>query len=395
MLKPAHELYPWEGPMPVLHLEGSPREMGRAHGEACRDWIRLTVENYWQSLQSSPLDLSRQDILDGISESKRAVVRYTDEAYLDEMRSIAEGAGLEHEDIFLAHCMFDLAIIHSDPIVQAQTFSQFERLSPQCSAFAAWGQATEGGEMICTHNNDGPRYPGQFMVMVVVRPEQGYSFMYPTTVGRAGQHSMMNSQGLVIVGTALDNGAKTRTGDIGVPLGIIFRHVVQHCDTTAQAVEVLAGLRLTTPGNFLIADRHGHVELVQAALDHRVSLKPDPHRDYLLVTNHALVEEIKPHLSLRPYPGSTHYRHHTISQDLEANYGHINEDMAKQMMSSHHDWSVQGIHPCENTPCRHHEYKGELGGTKWTCVWNLDDLSGHVSLGNPCKGNWVFAQFPG
>jgi predicted choloylglycine hydrolase len=200
---------------------------------------------------------------------------------------------------------------------------------------------------------------------------------------------MMNSQGLLVVGTCLDNGTKTRVDDLGVSLNVIFRHIAQHCATTAQAVEVFASLPLTVAGNFFFADRYRDVELVQATPHFRVSVKPDPQKDYLLVTNHALVEEIKPYLSLRPYPSSTHYRYYTMSNDLETNHGHINEDTAKEIMSSHYDWSIQDIHPCENTPCRHHEYSGEFGGTNRSCVWNVDALSGHVTLGNPCKGNWV------
>jgi len=362
--------------------------MGRKHGEACKEWIKLVVEDYWRALQSPPISIPRQDIFDGIKEIERLIVRHTDETYLDEMQGIAEGAGLEYEDIFVSNCGFDLMVARSEPAIRAEMFSRFERLSPRCASFAAWGQATEEGEIICTHNNDGPRYPSQFQVTMVFRPENGFAFISPTTVSKVGQHSMMNSQGLFVVGTGLDNGTKTKVDDLGVPLDVIFRYIAQHCSTTAQATETLASLPLTVAGNFLFADRHRNVELIQATPHFRVPVKPNPQKDYLLVTNHALVEEIKPYLSLRPY-SSTHYRYHTMSNDLEANYGHINEDTAKEMMSSHYDWSVQDIHPCENTPCRHHEYKGELGGTNRSSVWNLDAPSIHVALGNPCKGNWM------
>jgi isopenicillin-N N-acyltransferase-like protein len=260
--------------------------------------------------------MSRQDILEGIREIEGLIIRHTEEAYLDEMRGIAAGARLAYEDVFLANCGFDLMIARSDPTTRAEMFSRFERLSPQCAAFAAWGQATEGGEMICTHNNDGPRYAGQFQVTMVVRPEQGLAFISPTTVGKVGQHSMMNSHGLFVVGTGLDNGTKTRVNDLGVPLDVIFRHIAQYCATTAQAVEMLASLPLTGAGNFMFADRHRNVELIQAAPQYRVSVKPEPQTDYLLVTNHALVEEIKPYLSLRPYSSSTHYRYQTLNKGL-------------------------------------------------------------------------------
>lgn len=388
MIGPAHELYPWEGPMPTLRLEGSPREIGRNHGQACSKWISLIAEDYWQAMENPPISIPHEVILDGIKQIEALVVRHTGEAYLEEMRGIAEGAGLTYEDVFVANCGFDLMVSRSDAAVRAEMFSKFERLTTRCASFVAWGRATEGSKIICTHNNDGPRFPAQFQVIMIVKPEEGSSFISPSTVGKLGQHSMMNNQGLLVVGTALDNGTKDKVEEAGVPLDIIFRHIAQHCSSTAEAVEMLEGLPLAVAGNFVFADRSRDVELVQATPFFRASLKPDPGKDYLHVTNHALVEEVKPYLSLREL-SSTHYRYQTMDRDLEANYGHITEDVAKGIMSSHYDWSVQETHPCENSPCRHHEYKGELGGTNRCTVWDLDALTVQVALGNPCKADWV------
>jgi isopenicillin-N N-acyltransferase-like protein len=388
MIGSAHELYPWEGPMPTLQLEGSPREIGRKHGQACSRWIGLIAEDYWQAMENPPIALPHEVILDGIKQIETLIVEYTDEAYLEEMRGLAEGAGLTYEDVFVANCGFDLMVSRTDAAVRAEMFSKFERLTTRCASFVAWGRATEGARIIGTHNNDGPRFPAQFQVTMIVKPEEGFPFISASTVGKLGQHSMMNGQGLLVVGTALDNGTKEKVEEPGVPLDIIFRHIAQRCSSTAEAVETLNGLPLAVAGNFVFADRSRDVELVQATPFFRASVKPGPERDYLHVSNHALVEEIKPYLSLRDL-SSTHYRYETMGRDLESNYGHITEDVAKEIMSSHFDWSVQETHPCENSPCRHHEYKGELGGTNRCTVWDLDALTVQVALGNPCKAQWV------
>jgi isopenicillin-N N-acyltransferase-like protein len=374
--------------MPILHIAGSPRELGMRHGEECRRWIGLIAEDYWQALESPPASIPRREILEGIREIESMIVEHTDEAYLEEMRGIAEGAGLTYEDIFVANCGFDLMVSRSDAAARAEMFSKFEKLSTRCASFVAWGRATENGQIICTHNNDGPRYPAQYQVVIIARPQDGFAFISPSTVGKLGQHSMMNSQGLLVVGTALDNGTKDRVEEVGVPLDVIFRYIAQYCSTTREAVETLARLHLTVAGNFVFADRNRDVELVQATPYFSTSLRAEAEKDYLLVTNHALAEEIKPYLSLRPL-SSTHYRYETMARDLEAKYGHIDEEVARQVMSSHYDWSIGDIHPCENTPCRHHEYKGELGGTNRCSVWDLDALTAQVALGNPCKADWV------
>jgi len=374
--------------MPTLHLVGSPLEMGTKHGKECRQWIALVAQDYWEALENPPVSIPHADVLDGIREIEVLIAEHTDEAYLEEMRGIADGAGLTYEDVFVANCGFDLMVSRSDPSARAEMFSRFEKLSTRCASFVAWGGATVDGRIICTHNNDGPRYPAQYQVAIIARPEQGLAMISPSTVGKLGQHSMMNSQGLFVVGTGLDNGTKDRVQKAGVPLDVIFRYISQYCSNTREAVDTLARLPLSVAGNFVFADRNRDVELIQATPYFSASIKPVEGKDYLHVTNHALVEEIKPYLSLRPL-SSTHYRYQTMARDLEANYGYIDAAMAKQIMSSHYDWSVQDIHPCENTPCRHHEYKGELGGTNRCTVWDLDALTVQVALGNPCKADWI------
>jgi isopenicillin-N N-acyltransferase-like protein len=388
MLQPVHELYPWAGSMPALHLEGSPHQIGERHGRACGSWIRLIADYYWQVLRDPPCTIPHCDILDGIREIEALIVEYTGQAYLEEMRGIADGAGLTYDDVLVVNCAYDLMVSRSDPAVRAAQFARFERVAPRCSSFIAWGRATERAKLICTHNDDGPRYPGQFQVAKIVRPEEGLAFISPSMVGRLGQHSMMNSKGLLVVGTALDNGTKRKAEGTGLPLSVIFRFITQHCSTTAEAVRTLASFPLMVAGNFVFADPNRDVELIQATPHFSVSVGPDPQKDYLHVTNHALVEEIKPYLSLRP-TGSTHYRYQTLGMDLDAEYGHINAQVAKRIMSSHYDWSVQDTRPCENSLCRHHEYKGEWGGTNRCSVWDLDDLTLEVALGNPCRGEWL------
>lgn len=388
MLQTAHELFPWAGPMPILHLQGSPREMGERHGQECGRWIGRVAEHYWQVLQASPLAIPHREILKGIREIEALIVEHTGEAYLEEIRGIADGAGVTYDDIFVLNCAYDLMVSRGDPAVRGEKHSRFERLASGCSSFVAWGRATKGGRVIGTHNDDGPRYPGQFQVIRIVRPEEGFSFISPSMVGRLAQHSTMNSQGLLVVGTALDNGTKEHVEEAGLPLSVIFRHLSQHCSTTAEAVQTLERLPLIVAGNYLFADRSRTVELIQATPLHRVSVKPEPGDQHVHVTNHALVEEIKPYLDLRPL-GSTHYRYQTLERDIHAEYGRIDKDVAKGIMSSHYDWSAHARRPCENSPCRHHEFSGEWGGTNRCSMWDLDDLTAEVALGNPCTADWV------
>ena len=243
--------------------------------------------------------------------------------------------------------------------------------------------------MIATHNNDGPRFPEQFQVCRLVRPTQGLAFVSPTIVGRVAQHSMLNEAGLFLAGLALEAGIPERGSRHGLPLPFVFRHIIQTCSCVPDAVKTLSELPLINAGNYLFADRERRVELVQATPKRQVSVQADSKNDYFHVTNHALSEEIKPHLVLRPTDSNTYYRHASLDRLLQAKHSSIDEYVARDIMSNHYDVSVSDFKPGENSLCRHHEYHGELGGTCRSSVWNLDTGSAQIALGNPCKGNWV------
>ena len=382
-------LYPWDGPMPIVVQTGAAREMGRTLGSACRRAVTIVADHAWQVLQSSQIGLSRQEIIAEVDALCDVVADCGGEDYLEEMAGMAEGAGLEEIDLRVLNCGFDLTLIYSDTQARAQDYSRFERLTDECSSFVAWDEATVDGHIIATHNSDGPRFPAQFQVCRLVRPTQGLPFISPTIVGRVGQHSMLNGAGLFLAGLALEAGIPKNGSRHGLPLPFVFRHIIQTCATVPEAVKTLGELPLVNAGNYLFADRERRVELVQATPKRQVSRQPDPNANTFHVTNHALSEEVKPYLVMRPDPSNTHYRYASLGRLLRDEHGVIDEQKARGIMSSHYDVSVSAVNPGENSLCRHHEYQGELGGTCRSSVWNLDAGTAEIALGNPCRENWV------
>lgn len=382
-------LYPWDGPMPSVVQTGAARQMGCVLGSACRRAITTVVDHTWKVLQSDQLGLSRQDIIAEVDALCDVVADCGGEEYLKEIAGMAEGAGLEEIDLRVLNCGFDLTLIYTDPEVRAEAYSRFERLLDECSSFVAWDEATTDGRMIAAHNSDGPRFPAQFQVCRLVRPDRGLPFISPTIVGRVGQHSMLNGAGLFLAGLALEAGVSEKGSRYGLPLPFVFRHIIQTCGTVSEAVSTLGKLPLVNAGIYLFADRDRQVELVQATPKLQVSRKPGPGDCTLHATNHALSEEIKPYLMMRPETSNTHYRYASLGRQLQDEHGGLDEQVARDIMTSHYDESVSAINPGENCLCRHHEYQGDLGGTCRSSVWNIDSGAAQIALGNPCRGNWV------
>ena len=92
--------------MHVLELEGSPRELGRAHGEEVRAEIGLGLER-WLSVLGGATHVAAQDYVSSFLESTDffgAIERFTPNL-LEEVRGIAEGARQPFETVFAYQLM--------------------------------------------------------------------------------------------------------------------------------------------------------------------------------------------------------------------------------------------------------------------------------------------------
>src|SRR6266511_2929744 len=93
--------------LPVIEVSGDRREIGRQHGEAARSQIRSSIAFYQQSFKRAS-GLGWDEIL-------RQAPRWTPivEAFLpgigDELRGIAEGAGIKYEEVLALNARGELS----------------------------------------------------------------------------------------------------------------------------------------------------------------------------------------------------------------------------------------------------------------------------------------------
>jgi hypothetical protein len=296
------------------------------------------------------------------------------------MEGVAAGAAVSYEDVVLLNSQYDLIIMRG---------GEKALQSLLCSAFAAWGEVTRHGEMICGHNDDGGRFTDQFLVLLDAKPREGYRFLVPTVPGQLGYHTIANSSGFYASGNSLEIGPKPEEAKIGVPMWAIFRHLAQFESSVDEAIQFVKNVESGITLTFLLADRDCNVAIAHKSPSNCAIIRPTT--DYICVTNHALADEIKSHLLLRNNPSSTHYRLESIGKAVKGSAGRIDPDVAMEIMGTHYDASVGRENPSMNTPCRHGEYEGKLAGTCRSAVVQLGrkQLTFRVALGNPCTAKWV------
>lgn len=92
-------------PFPLIEVSGPPRERGRQYGRQAATRIARGVEHYAAQLGRMRVDWPA---VRGLVQDYLPEIERFDPTYVDEMRGIAEGAGLELEAIVLLNARTEI-----------------------------------------------------------------------------------------------------------------------------------------------------------------------------------------------------------------------------------------------------------------------------------------------
>lgn len=262
---------------PHLRLSGSPRDRGRRYGEQAADRITTSLSAYREVFSH----LAGWDWRTVVCEARRyePAIAAFDLRYLEELRGIAEGAGVDEGDILAINTRTEV-MFAAKARAAARAFGRGE-----CSAFAVLGTRTADGHTLVGQNWDWLTHC--FDTVVVLEVEQDDAPDYVTVVeagllAKAG----VNTAGIGVVTNALVT-ADDR-GEPGVPYHVLLRGLLD-AETLSGALATIQRAPRSSSANYLIASRDGLALDVEAAPGDftRVYLL-DPVDGVLLHTNHFL-----------------------------------------------------------------------------------------------------------
>ncbi len=165
------------GGVDVLHVYGTPYEMGHQHGAAFKENIQKLVRTF---LGKHVYPRTRnQDYLWKRTESMLDTIP---QYMLDEARGVADGAGVTYEEILMAHTYVDV----------------LTRMG--CSFLAASGEAAPKGRLVVARNLDWTVDEDlqNSAVVVVYHPDEGQAFLSFTYTGMVGVISGVNESGQMV-----------------------------------------------------------------------------------------------------------------------------------------------------------------------------------------------------
>ncbi|MHC4847876.1 MAG: C45 family autoproteolytic acyltransferase/hydrolase [Planctomycetota bacterium] len=224
--------------IPVLELRGTPRERGRLHGRVFKSQIRFLVREYYEAFA---LKLAGAE---GIRDWTDKVLPHIPAHHLEEVKGIAEGAGIPERTILEINCVVDrLQMV-------------------MCSTLVAAGDATKDDQIYFGRNLD---FPGRNLlhkmsVVLVFHHEGRVPVAAVTWPGLVGVLSGMNERGVCGATMMIHFGTPAQPG---VPYMMMYREALEKAKKTADVAAHFEASKRTIANNFTVVDANGDSEVLE------------------------------------------------------------------------------------------------------------------------------------
>jgi hypothetical protein len=220
----------------VLHVKGTPYEIGYQQGALLQDEIRELVRFLFDvKAKELKLDIAglrvKPDpkvLIAAIAESQRAFVP---PRYFEELRGVADGSGVAYDEVVVANFIPELF---------------------HCSGFAVSGKATK----------DGTLYHGRILdygcdwklqehaVLTVAEPTGKVPFVNVTYAGFVGSVTGMNAERISIG----EMGGRGMGHWAGVPMAVLVRMALEDATDLDAAIAVFRDHKRTCEYYYVVAD---------------------------------------------------------------------------------------------------------------------------------------------
>lgn len=306
----------------VLHLRGTPEQMGRQHGLLFRSEIQRMVRDLLLEGECPTPQLHSRMVAGAM-----VMERYLEPEFRRELRALAEAARVEYGDIVLAQLFGDVQRAQQANRTPVPSTSGplepeiGERFPWRCTSFAVFGPATRTGECVVGRNMDfwdhGVSAWGG--VLIHYRPDRGMPFVTASWVGIINGWTAMNVAGLV---SANNSSFDSRSDSLeGLSTCFLVRKVAQYAHTVEEGVAIVERTPRACGTNLLIAGgRPPNAAIVE--FDHE-NLAVRYAEDGWIAADNSF-QKLYRGLSSYSYIG---YRSKRLEELIKANYGQIDRSM--------------------------------------------------------------------
>jgi len=318
----------------VLHLQGTPEQMGRQHGLLLRREVQRMIRDLLLEGEAATPEQHTK-----LVQGAMVMERYLEPEFRAELRALAAAAEVEYADLVLAQLFGDVqraqragqhrstpsdrgtSVPPMDGTFTGEDAGATGRRPWQCTSFAVFGPATRTGECMVGRNMDfwdhGVSEWGG--VLIHYRPDRGLPFMTTSWAGIINGWTAMNTAGIVSANNSSFDGKSDSLE--GLSTCFMVRKVAQYAHSVDEGVRIVE----TTPracGTNLIIAGGTPPDAAICEFDHE-AVAVRRARDGWVAADNSF-EELYQDDSRYRYVG---YRAARLGDLIEGNYGRIDRAM--------------------------------------------------------------------
>lgn len=284
---------------------------------------------------------------------------------LEEMRGVADGAGVDFEDI--------LTLNARSEVLMTMKVGAEREIHDGCTNILVTPERTENGHTYLAHNWDWKVNQRESVVVFKIRQRGKPDILMITEGGIIGKFGV-NECG---IGVAM-NALCTPSDADGVPLHCVLRGIL-NSRTLGDAIYAIGGVPNACPANYMMASSCGEAMACERMPDDYAVLYPEDH--ILVHANHITDMKLRMRYeeTILGLTRSTYVRH-LRADKLIRQYDQIGAKELKTVLSDHADFP--------NCICGHPDPASDPICTVFNMVLDLTEKSFEVCLGNPCRGEY-------
>ena len=248
---------------PLIEVSGPPRERGRQYGRQAAERIARGVGHYTEQLTRARLD---HDSIRALARDYVPHMDAFDATYVEEMRGIAEGAGVDFESVALLNARTEILKLGRHPELRRRLAGD-----EACTGVVALPEATQGRRLIHAQNWDWKVECAATAIVLCVRRDDGPDLLTFTEAGGLAR-SGFNSAGIAITANYLECDRDYRR--LGVPLALIRRKVLES-QHLALAMRSVYATPKSAANNMIVSHREGVAIDFECAPDETFQVHPE------------------------------------------------------------------------------------------------------------------------
>jgi hypothetical protein len=330
------------GGLYIMHLEGTPYEIGYQHGKILQNEIEKGAVRFYADVinggRKMPFSIKiwlLRKYLDW--KVYGPLLKHQPKNILEELKGIADGSGVPFDIIFKANHHTGPSMILT-PAFAKDNIKAFEKLGISvgaCSTFAAVAKAASGGRTVVGRNTDygGVALWPEYQTVSFIRPSDGYAHVKIGTAGVILWNPGMNTEGIVACPHYM---VYDDISPDGWSIPAFSDEIIRKAGTLKEAERILSDNPRAVSGGYVIISGK-EKDAFAAELSTKKATIRRMEKDRIVMTNMAVSEEkrtiditIKYNI-MEHCPG----RYRRLMQLIDMNYGTLGPELAAEFMGDH------------------------------------------------------------